>query len=219
MITHRPKSLDPRRINSEYHFIDVMIPDPSIPRGFRRSSTYGLYGWAMSALFLRHLGSAPQVPWPRDGRNPPLSSTAAWSGVNIVISRGLSSRPRRAGLDIIRLRDRHHPRPGRAAGCTINKRDAMLAFVAAPKPSSNKYNHPRAAGGRKSASSTVGKSYLDVRQAPRRARGSMKSGATISAFVLYKIACSPGPISQQGPSRHSPMALELINRDRGKSAR
>src|ERR1700691_4666089 len=165
---------------SEYHFIDVMIPILN-PAGVQEVMDYGLYGWAMSrftgtwvALKCMHEtvestavvdGSLDRVKiiTPDDFVMPP-------GGLNI--RRGDTPREQEARL--------HH-----------FKRDAMLAFVRA-----NRLNRMICSGGRapKIGVITVGKSYLDVRQALDEL-GLDEVKCNDLGLRLYKIAC-PWPISR-----------------------
>src|SRR5246127_3621378 len=136
---------------SEYHFIDVMIPILN-PAGVQEILDYGLYGWAMS----RFCGTWVALK----SMHETVESTAVIDGSlgrgNIVISDDFAMPE--GGLNI-RLRDTIL---GQEARLHDYKRDAMLAFVRA-----NKLNKYIASGGRrpKIGIITVGKSYLDVRQA------------------------------------------------------
>jgi len=136
---------------SEYHFIDVMIPILN-PAGVQEVLDYGLYGWAMS----RFTGTWVALKTMHET----IESTAAIDGslsrVNIVTPDDFIMPP--GGLNI-RLND---PILTQEARLHDYKRDAMLAFVRA-----NKLNRIVTSGGRepKIGIITTGKSYLDVRQA------------------------------------------------------
>src|SRR5271165_2902547 len=136
---------------SEYHFIDVMIPILN-PAGVQEILDYGLYGWAMS----RFCGTWVALK----SMHETVESTAVIDGslerVNIVIPQDFEMPE--GGLNI-RLRDTIL---GQEARLHDYKRDAMLAFVRA-----NKLNKYITSGGRRPRIGiiTVGKSYLDVRQA------------------------------------------------------
>jgi len=136
---------------SEYHFIDVMIPILN-PAGVQEVLDYGLYGWAMS----RFTGTWVALKTMHET----IESTAAIDGslsrVNIVTPDDFAMPP--GGLNI-RLND---PILTQEARLHDYKRDAMLAFVRA-----NKLNRIVTSGGRepKIGIITTGKSYLDVRQA------------------------------------------------------
>jgi indolepyruvate ferredoxin oxidoreductase len=136
---------------SEYHFIDVMIPILN-PAGVQEVLDYGLYGWAMS----RFTGTWVALKTMHET----IESTAAIDGsldrFNIVTPTDFEMPP--GGLNI-RLND---PILAQEARLHDYKRDAMLAFVRA-----NKLNRIITSGGRdpKIGIITTGKSYLDVRQA------------------------------------------------------
>jgi indolepyruvate ferredoxin oxidoreductase len=136
---------------SEYHFVDVMIPILN-PAGVQEIIDYGLYGYAMS----RFCGTWAALKCVHET----VESTAVVDGnldrVKIVIP-GDFAMPE-GGLNI-RLRDTFL---GQEARLYDYKRDAMLAFVRA-----NKLNRTITSGGRNARIGiiTVGKSYLDVRQA------------------------------------------------------
>src|SRR5438874_2423858 len=107
---------------SEYHFIDVMIPILN-PAGVQEILDYGLYGWAMS----RFCGTWVALK----SMHETVESTAVIDGslerVNIVIPEDFV--PPEGGLNI-RLRDTIL---GQEARLHDYKRDAMLAFVRANK--------------------------------------------------------------------------------------
>src|SRR5262245_56455239 len=174
---------------SEYHFIDVMIPILS-PAGVQEFLDYGLYGWAMS----RFTGAWVALKCMHET----VESTAAIDGsldrVKIImpddgfdLGGGRTFRMPPGGLNI-RLGD---PILEMEARLHDYKRDAMLAFVRA-----NKLNRYITSGGRnpKIGIITVGKSYLDVRQAfDELSINEVK--ANDFGIRLFKIAC-PWPIGQ-----------------------
>jgi indolepyruvate ferredoxin oxidoreductase len=178
---------------SEYHFIDVMIPILN-PAGVQEILDYGLYGWAMS----RFCGTWVALK----SMHETVESTAVIDGslerVNIVIPEDFV--PPEGGLNI-RLRDTIL---GQEARLHDYKRDAMLAFVRA-----NRLNKYITSGGRrpKIGIITVGKSYLDVRQALDEL-GIDEVRCNDLGIRLYKIAC-PWPISQQDLKAFAD-GLELI---------
>ena len=178
---------------SEYHFIDVMIPILN-PAGVQEILDYGLYGWAMS----RFCGTWVALK----SMHETVESTAVIDGslerVNIVIPEDFIAPE--GGLNI-RLRDTIL---GQEARLHDYKRDAMLAFVRA-----NKLNKYITSGGRrpKIGIITVGKSYLDVRQALDEL-GIDEVRCNDLGIRLYKIAC-PWPISQQDLKTFAD-GLELI---------
>jgi indolepyruvate ferredoxin oxidoreductase len=166
---------------SEYHFIDVMIPILN-PAGVQEIIDYGLYGWAMS----RFTGAWVALKCMHET----VESTAVVDGridrVNIVIPDDFQMPE--GGLNI-RLRDSIL---GMEARLHDYKRDAMLAFVQA-----NKLNRYIASGGRspKIGVITTGKSYLDVRQALDEL-GIDEVKCNALGLRLFKIAC-PWPISRR----------------------
>ncbi|HET9816759.1 MAG TPA: indolepyruvate ferredoxin oxidoreductase family protein, partial [Xanthobacteraceae bacterium] len=178
---------------SEYHFIDVMIPILN-PAGVQEILDYGLYGWAMS----RYCGTWVALK----SMHETVESTAVIDGsmerVNIVIPDDFAMPE--GGLNI-RLRDTIL---GQEARLHDYKRDAMLAFVRA-----NKLNKYITSGGRrpKIGIITVGKSYLDVRQALDEL-GIDEVKCNDLGIRLYKIGC-PWPISQQDLKQFAD-GLELI---------
>jgi indolepyruvate ferredoxin oxidoreductase len=178
---------------SEYHFVDVMIPILS-PAGVQEFLDYGLYGWAMS----RFCGTWVALK----SMHETVESTAVVDGsldrVNIVIPEDFAMPE--GGLNI-RLRDTFL---GQEARLHDFKRDAMLAFVRA-----NKLNKYITSGGRnpKIGVITVGKSYLDVRQALDEL-GIDEVRCNDLGIRLYKVAC-PWPISRQ-ELREFAAGLELI---------
>jgi indolepyruvate ferredoxin oxidoreductase len=178
---------------SEYHFIDVMIPILN-PAGVQEILDYGLYGWAMS----RFCGSWVALK----SMHETVESTAVIDGsldrVNIVIPQDFAMPE--GGLNI-RLRDTVL---GQEARLHDYKRDAMLAFVRA-----NKLNKYITSGGRrpKIGIITVGKSYLDVRQALDEL-GIDEVKCNDLGIRLYKIGC-PWPISRDDLKQFAD-GLELI---------
>ena len=178
---------------SEYHFIDVMIPILN-PAGVQEILDYGLYGWAMS----RFCGTWVALK----SMHETVESTAVIDGslerVNIVIPEDFVAPE--GGLNI-RLRDTIL---GQEARLHDYKRDAMLAFVRA-----NKLNTYITSGGRqpKIGIITVGKSYLDVRQALDEL-GIDEVRCNNLGIRLYKVAC-PWPISRQDLKQFA-HGLELI---------
>src|SRR5580658_905547 len=166
---------------SEYHFIDVMIPVLN-PAGVQEVLDYGLYGWAMS----RFTGAWVALKTMHET----IESTAAIDGsldrVNIVIPSDF--RIPEGGLNI-RLGD---PILTQEARLHDFKRDAMLAFVRA-----NKLNRTITSGGRdpKIGIITTGKSYLDVRQAFDEL-GIDEVACNALGIRLYKVGC-PWPLSRQ----------------------
>ena len=166
---------------SEYHFVDVMIPILN-PAGVQEILDYGLYGWAMS----RYCGTWTALKCMHET----VESTAVIDGsldrVKIVIPDDYRMPP--GGLNI-RL---HDTVLGMEARLYDYKRDAMLAFVRA-----NKLNRIITSGGRKAKVGiiTVGKSYLDVRQALDELDID-EVGCNDLGIRIYKVAC-PWPLSQR----------------------
>jgi indolepyruvate ferredoxin oxidoreductase len=178
---------------SEYHFIDVMVPILH-PAGVQEIVDYGLYGWAMS----RYCGSWVALK----SMHETVESTAVIDGslerTNIILPTDYEMPE--GGLNI-RLRDTIL---GQEARLHDYKRDAMLAFVRA-----NKLNKYITSGGRKPKIGviTVGKSYLDVRQALDEL-GIDELKCNDLGIRLYKIGC-PWPISRQDLKQFAE-GLELI---------
>jgi indolepyruvate ferredoxin oxidoreductase len=166
---------------SEFHFVDVMIPILN-PAGVQEILDYGLYGYAMS----RFCGSWAALKCIKENIESTASVDGSLDRVKIVLPDdfimppgGLSIRPRDGVLEQeARLQD--------------YKRDAMLAFVRA-----NNLNRIVLSGGRtpKIGVITVGKSYLDVRQAMDDL-GLDEVKANDMGLRLYKVAC-PWPLSQR----------------------
>jgi indolepyruvate ferredoxin oxidoreductase len=165
---------------SEYHFIDVMIPILN-PAGVQEIMDYGLYGWAMS----RFTGAWTALKCMHETVESTAVVDASLDRVKIIIPDDFAMPP--GGLNI-RLGDSVL---GQEARLHDFKRDAMLAFVRA-----NKLNRMICSGGRnpKIGIITVGKSYLDVRQAFDEL-GLDEVKCNDLGLRLYKIAC-PWPISR-----------------------
>jgi indolepyruvate ferredoxin oxidoreductase len=166
---------------SEYHFVDVMIPILN-PAGVQEIVDYGLYGFAMS----RFTGAWTALKCMHET----VESTGVVDGslerVNIVTPDDFVMPP--GGLNI-RL---HDTVLGMEARLHDYKRDAMLAFVRA-----NKLNRYITRGGRNPRIGviTTGKSYLDVRQALDEL-GIDEVRCNDLGLRLYKIGC-PWPIGRQ----------------------
>src|SRR5438128_1316238 len=160
---------------SEYHFVDVMIPILN-PAGVQEFLDYGLIGWAMS----RYCGTWVALKCMHET----VESTAVVDGsldrVKIITPDDFEMPP--GGLNI-RLSD---PILAQEARLYDYKRDAMLAFVRA-----NKLNRYITTGGRdaKIGIITVGKSYLDVH---RRAHPGAPS---------ERADCGRGGAAQEGAAR------------------
>src|ERR1700704_3886410 len=178
---------------SEFNFVDVMIPILN-PAGVQEIIDYGIYGWAMSRFTGTWVGHKCM--------HETVESTAVIDGslerVGIVIPSDYVLPP--GGLNI-RLGDSIL---GMEARLHDHKRDAMLAFVRA-----NKLNRYITSGGRnpKIGIITVGKSYLDVRQAfDELGIDQVKCNAL--GIRLYKVACA-WPLSQRELKEFSE-GLDLI---------
>ncbi len=165
---------------SEFHFVDVMIPILN-PAGVQEIIDYGLYGWAMS----RFTGAWTALKCMHET----VESTAVVDGsldrVKIILPDDFAMPP--GGLGV-RLGDTVL---GQEARLHDFKRDAMLAFVRA-----NRLNRMICSGGPapKIGVITVGKSYLDVRQALDEL-GLDEVKCNDLGLRLYKIAC-PWPIGR-----------------------
>src|SRR3954454_22292857 len=165
---------------SEFHFVDVMSPILN-PAGVQEIIDYGLYGYAMS----RFCGTWVAFKCVKDNIESTASVDGSIDRVKIVTPDDFAMPP--GGLDI-RVRDGILDMEARLQDY---KRDAMLAFVRA-----NNLNRIILSGGRnpKIGIITVGKSYLDVRQAMDEL-GLDEVKANDMGLRLYKVAC-PWPISQ-----------------------
>ncbi|MBB4041042.1 indolepyruvate ferredoxin oxidoreductase [Microvirga flocculans] len=166
---------------SEFHFVDVMIPILN-PAGVQEILDYGLYGYAMS----RFCGTWVAFKCVKDNIESTASVDGSLDRVKIVMPDDFAMPP--GGLNI-RNRDGVLDQEARLQDF---KRDAMLAFVRA-----NNLNRIVLSGGRnpKIGIITVGKSYLDVRQALDEL-GLDEVKANDMGLRLYKVAC-PWPLSQR----------------------
>jgi indolepyruvate ferredoxin oxidoreductase len=166
---------------SEFHFVDVMMPILN-PAGVQEILDYGLYGYAMS----RFCGTWVAFKCVKDNIESTASVNASLDRVKIVLPDDFTMPP--GGLNI-RNRDGVLDQEARLQDF---KRDAMLAFVRA-----NNLNRIVLSGGRnpKIGIITVGKSYLDVRQAIDEL-GLDEVKANDMGLRLYKVAC-PWPLSQR----------------------
>src|SRR5882724_1337610 len=138
---------------SEFHFVDVMIPILN-PAGVQEFIDYALYGWAMS----RFCGSWVALKCMHETVESTGVVEAGLDSLKIILPGEDAFKMPPGGLNI-RLVDGILDMEARLHDY---KRDAMLAFVKA-----NKLNRVIISGGRnpKIGIITVGKSYLDVRQA------------------------------------------------------
>jgi indolepyruvate ferredoxin oxidoreductase len=165
---------------SEFNFVNYVIPILN-PAGVQEILDYGLYGWAMS----RYTGAWVALKCMHET----VESTAVIDGsldrVKIVIPTDFDMPP--GGLNI-RLND---PILAQEARLNDYKRDAMIAFSRA-----NKLNRAIISGGRKPRIGviTVGKSYLDVRQALDEL-GLDEVRCNNLGLRIYKVGC-PYPIGR-----------------------
>jgi indolepyruvate ferredoxin oxidoreductase len=168
---------------SEFHFVDVMIPILN-PAGVQEIIDYALYGWAMS----RYCGSWAALKCMHETVESTAVVDAALDRVKIVIPGEDEFRMPPGGLNI-RLVDGILEMEARLHDY---KRDAMLAFVRA-----NRLNRVVISGGRdpKIGIITVGKSYLDVRQAFDEL-GIDEVKCNDLGIKVYKVAC-PWPLSRR----------------------
>jgi indolepyruvate ferredoxin oxidoreductase len=165
---------------TEFNFVDLCIPILN-PAGVQEIVDYGLYGWAMS----RYCGTWAALKCVHET----VESTAVIDGSldRVKIEFPADFAMPEGGLNI-RLRDTIL---GQEARLHDYKRDALLAFVRA-----NKLNKWITSGGRtpKIGIATVGKSYLDVRQALDEL-GIDEVRCNDLGIRLFKIAC-PYPLSR-----------------------
>jgi indolepyruvate ferredoxin oxidoreductase len=168
---------------SEFHFVDVMIPILN-PAGVQEIIDYALYGWAMS----RFCGSWTALKCMHETVESTAVVDAALNRVKIVLPGEDEFKMPPGGLNI-RLVDGILEMEARLHDY---KRDAMLAFVRA-----NKLNRVVISGGRnpKIGIITVGKSYLDVRQAFDEL-GIDEVRCNDLGIKVYKVAC-PWPLSRR----------------------
>ncbi len=166
---------------SEFHFVDVMIPILN-PAGVQEILDYGLYGYAMS----RFCGTWVAFKCVKENIESTASVDGSLDRVKIIMPDDFVMPP--GGLNI-RNRDGVLDQEARLQDF---KRDAMMAFVRA-----NNLNRIVLSGGRspKIGVITVGKSYLDVRQAMDEL-GLDEVKANDMGLRLYKVAC-PWPLSQR----------------------
>ena len=160
---------------SEFHFVDLMIPILN-PAGVQEIIDYGLYGWAMS----RFTGAWTALKCMHETVETTAVVDGSLDRVKIVMPDDFAMPE--GGLNI-RLGDTIL---GMEARLTDYKRDAMIAFVRA-----NKLNRIITSGGRnpKIGIITLGKSYLDVRQALDEL-GIDEVRANDLGLRIYKVALS-----------------------------
>jgi indolepyruvate ferredoxin oxidoreductase len=178
---------------SDDHFVDVMMPILS-PAGVQEILDYGLYGFAMS----RFTGVWVGLKLLKDTVESTASVDGSLDRVRPIIPDDFVMPP--GGLNI---------RPGdpvlaQEERLQESKRDAMLAFIRA-----NRLNRIITSGGAnpKIGVITVGKSYLDVRQAMDEL-GIDEVMANDLGLRLYKIA-APWPLEPRG-LREFARGLDLI---------
>ncbi|MBI3433818.1 MAG: indolepyruvate ferredoxin oxidoreductase family protein, partial [Proteobacteria bacterium] len=168
---------------SEFNFVDVMIPILN-PAGVQEIVDYGLFGWAMSRFTGTWVGLKCM--------HETVESTAVIDGsidrLKIIVPGDDEFVMPQGGLNI-RLHDSALAMEARIHDF---KRDAMLAFVRA-----NRLNRVITSGGpnAKIGVITVGKSYLDVRQALDEL-GIDEVRCNALGLRVHKVAC-PWPISRQ----------------------
>src|SRR3954467_15119981 len=167
---------------SEFHFVDVMIPILN-PAGVQEFIDYALYGWAMS----RFCGSWVALKCIHETVESTGVVEAGLDSLKIVVPGDDEFKMPPGGLNI-RLVDGILDMEARLHDY---KRDAMLAFIKA-----NKLNRIITSGGPNARIGiiTVGKSYLDVRQALDQL-GIDEVKCNDLGIRLYKIAC-PWPVSR-----------------------
>ncbi|MET0444262.1 MAG: indolepyruvate ferredoxin oxidoreductase family protein, partial [Pseudorhodoplanes sp.] len=163
---------------SEYHFVDVMIPILN-PAGVQEIIDYGLYGLAMS----RYCGTWSALKCMHETVEATAVIDGSLDRVKIVLPEDFTMPP--DGLNI-RLGDTIL---GQEARLYDYKRDAMLAFIRA-----NRLNRMITSGGAnaKIGIITTGKAYLDVRQALDEL-GIDEVRCNELGLRIFKIGC-PWPI-------------------------
>lgn len=162
---------------TEFLFVDTMIPILN-PGGVQELIDYGLYGFALS----RFAGTWAAIKCVKDNIESTASIDASLDRLNIVIPE-FDMPP--GGLNI-----RHEIDPlGQEARLHEYKRAAASAFIRA-----NGLNRMIYSGGRnpKIGIITVGKSYLDVRQALEEI-GIDEARANQIGVRLFKVGC-PWPL-------------------------
>ncbi|UVK35611.1 indolepyruvate ferredoxin oxidoreductase family protein (plasmid) [Mesorhizobium sp. AR10] len=162
---------------TEFVFVDTMIPILN-PAGVQELIEYGLYGYAMS----RFAGTWAAIKCVKDNIESTASVDASLDRLNIIIPE-FDMPP--SGLNI-----RHElDQLGQEARLHEHKRAAAAAFIKA-----NDLNRIVYSGGRnpKIGIITIGKSYLDVRQALEDI-GVDEARANQLGVRLFKIGC-PWPL-------------------------
>ncbi len=178
---------------SDFHFVDVMMPILS-PAGVQEILDYGLYGFALS----RFAGVWVGLKCLKDTVESTASVDGSFGRVRPIMPTDFLLPP--GGLNI---------RPGdpvlaQEARLLEEKRDAVLAFIRA-----NRLNRIITSGGphAKIGVITVGKSYLDVRQAMDDL-GIDEARANDLGLRVYKVAC-PWPLEPVG-LREFARGLDLV---------
>jgi indolepyruvate ferredoxin oxidoreductase len=165
---------------TEFLFVDTMIPILN-PAGVQELIDYGLYGYAMS----RFAGTWAAIKCVKDNIESTASVDASLDRLNIVIPE-FDMPP--GGLNI-----RHElDQLGQEARLHEHKRAAAAAFIKA-----NNLNRIVYSGGRdpKIGIITIGKSYLDVRQALEDI-GIGEERANQIGVRLFKVGC-PWPLDYE----------------------
>ncbi|WP_274627720.1 indolepyruvate ferredoxin oxidoreductase family protein [Arvimicrobium flavum] len=165
---------------TEFHFVDSMIPILN-PAGVQELIDYGLYGYALS----RFAGTWTAIKCVKDNIESTASVDASLSRLSIVLPEfdmplgGLSIRHE---INMLGQEERLHE----------FKRPAMAAFIRA-----NDINRIVYSGGQspKLGIITVGKSYLDVRQALEDI-GVDERRANQIGVRLFKVGC-PWPLDYE----------------------
>jgi len=178
---------------SDFHFVDVMMPILA-PAGVQEILDYGLYGFALS----RYAGVWTGLKCLKDTVESTASVDGSLDRVRIVAPADFVLPP--GGLNIRRT-DTVLAQEERLQE---HKRDAVLAFLRA-----NKLNKIITSGGpdAKIGVITVGKPYLDVRQALDDL-GIDEARANDLGLRIYKIAC-PWPLEPEGLKEFA-RGLDLI---------
>jgi indolepyruvate ferredoxin oxidoreductase len=163
---------------TEFNFVDTMIPILN-PAGVQEMLDYGLYGYALS----RFAGTWAALKCVKDNVESTASVDASLDRVRIVIPDDFAMPP--GGLNI-----RHElDFIGQEARLHEHKRAAAVAFIKA-----NGLNRIVISGGEqpKIGIVSVGKSYLDVREA-MESLGIDEVEANRLGIRLFKVAC-PWPM-------------------------
>jgi indolepyruvate ferredoxin oxidoreductase len=166
---------------SEFHFVDVMIPILN-PAGVQEILDYGLYGFAMS----RFTGAWTSLKCVKDNIESTASVDGSLDRVKIVIPDDFAMPP--GGLNI-----------RTPTASWTRKRASTTSSATRCSPSCGRTSSTTSCSpaGRtpKIGIITVGKSYLDVRQALDEL-GLDEVKANDMGLRLYKVAC-PWPLSQR----------------------